>query len=457
MKKWLLLGVCFVVGLILLIFILSKDEEEIKEEGVSLKSIGTEDLKEKLDNPEWVIVDTRLNDAYNGWILDGETRGGHITGAVDFSANWINIDVKDKEKILDEALVAKGISKEKNIVLYDSDITFHEDAFRVATFLEKKGYANENLFLYDINEWAADQSLPMEKFENYHLIVPAKVVHELLQGGKPETFENTEFVKMVECSWGEASEEYNKGHIPTSFHINTDSFEPEPTWMLDTDENLAKWAIENGFTKDDTVIVSGENQTAAYRLAVVLRYIGVKDVRVLNGGNSAFTSAGYELEKESHLPVPVADFGASIPVNPSVILTTQELKEKLTKQNDFCLVDNRGWDEFIGETSGYRYHDKKGRIEGSYYGYAGTEGSGDLNYFRNIDNTMRNPNEFIALWKEQGIDITNELAFMCGSGWRAAEVMYYAEVAGIENISLYSDGWIGWSNGNNPSISGDVN
>lgn len=46
----------------------------------------------------------------------------------------------------------------------------------------------------------------------------------------------------------------------------------------------------------------------------------------------------------------------------------------------------------------------------------------------------------------EGIDLNKHLSFMCGSGWRAAEVLYYAQVMGLENTSLYSDGWIGWSN-----------
>ena len=50
---------------------------------------------------------------------------------------------------------------------------------------------------------------------------------------------------------------------------------------------------------------------AAYRVAAVLSYIGVEDVRVLNGGLAAWTGAGYELETASNKPEPVTDFGAA--------------------------------------------------------------------------------------------------------------------------------------------------
>ena len=224
--------------------------------------------------------------------------------------------------------------------------------------------------------------------------------------------------------------------------------------MLASDEELAKFANDYGFTKDDTVIVTGLDVMASYRVAVVLRYIGINDVRVLNGGNDAWTSAGYELETKSNKPVAGNDFGATIPANPDLIDTQAELKEMLKDSNN-VLVDNRSWDEYIGKISGYSYHDKKGRIPGAVYGYAGTSAT-TLEDYRNIDNTMRNADEIKALWKDAGIDTNKHLIFMCGSGWRAAEVLTYANVMGFDNTSLYSDGWIGWSNDtSNPTETGE--
>lgn len=422
-----------------------------EEKVTGIQPISTVDLKDKLNDDSWVIVDTRINDAYNGWKLEGVERGGHIAGAVDFSANWLRVESEDKNSILDEALDTKGIDPSKNIVLYDSN---GKDASDVANFLTSKGY--KNLYTYDVKEWAKDSSLPMENYENYHLIVPASIVKEIIDGKTPETFENAKNIKIVEASWGEEDTSYANGHVPTSFHINTDSIEPPPTWMLADDATLTQFALDHGFTKEDTVIVTGEAQMAAYRVALALRYIGVKDVRVLNGGLGAWIAAGYDVEKESHKPIPVTDFGATIPANPDIVDSQQELKELLPKTNEFTLVDNRTWDEYIGESSGYSYHDKKGRIPGAVFGHAGKTDSNSLDYYRNIDNTMRNPKEIVAMWNEYGIDTNKHLSFMCGSGWRAAEVWYYANVMGFENTSLYSDGWIGWSNNNNPSETGEV-
>lgn len=294
----------------------------------------------------------------------------------------------------------------------------------------------------------------MESYENYDRLVPADIVKEVIDGKIPETFEGAKNIKIVEASWGEESEAYSKGHVPTSVHINTDTVEPPPNWMLASDEELAKFALDYGFTKDDTIIVTGPDVMASYRVAVVLRYIGVNDVRVLNGGNDAWVAAGYELETTSNAPVAGTNFGGEIPGNLDLIVTIPELKEEL-KSDDSVLVDNRSWEEYIGEVSGYSYHDKKGRIPGAVYGYAGTT-STTLEDYRNIDNTMRNADEIKVLWDKAGIDTNKKLIFMCGSGWRAAEVLTYANVMGYDNSALYSDGWIGWSNdASNPVETGD--
>lgn len=427
----------------------SNEKENQKVADIEVKTIATKELQDKLSDDSWVAVDTRINDAFNGWKLDEVERGGHIKGAVDFSANWLTVDSKDKEKTLDKALETKGIEKDKNIVLYDAN---GKDAKEVANYLSEKGY--KNLYTYNVADWAKDESLPMESYENYEMIVPATIVNDILDGNKPETFENSKNIKIVEASWGEESEAYSKGHVPTSVHINTDTVEPPPQWMLASDEELAKFANDYGFTKDDTVIVTAPDVMASYRVAVVLRYIGINDVRVLNGGNNAWTSAGYELETKSNKPVAGNDFGATIPANPDLIDTQAELKEMLKDSNN-VLVDNRSWDEYIGKISGYSYHDKKGRIPGAVYGYAGTSAT-TLEDYRNIDNTMRNAAEIKALWKDAGIDTNKHLMFMCGSGWRAAEVLTYANVMGFDNTSLYSDGWIGWSNDtSNPTETGE--
>jgi 3-mercaptopyruvate sulfurtransferase SseA len=45
-------------------------------------------LKDHLDDPSSVIIDIRQVDAYNGWKLQNERRGGHIKGAKSLTVKW---------------------------------------------------------------------------------------------------------------------------------------------------------------------------------------------------------------------------------------------------------------------------------------------------------------------------------------------------------------------------------
>jgi len=74
--------------------------------------ITTADLQTRLDDPNWVIVDARQSDSFNGWILQGEARGGRIAGATDFSAQWLDVTEyphRDITQRLDDKLEVKGI------------------------------------------------------------------------------------------------------------------------------------------------------------------------------------------------------------------------------------------------------------------------------------------------------------------------------------------------------------
>lgn len=444
----------------------SNGKEETSSSKGEYPSVTTEDVKTALEDESSIVLDARMNDAYNGWAIDGAKRGGHIPGASDFSATWIDCEYDDKnnlegetrEQVLEEAMKNKDITSDKKVIVYDTN---GEDAAKVADYLSEKGV--KDISVYDANEWINDESLDMESYKNYDMLVPASVVKEIADGNVPEGFTDSKNVKIFDVRWGSNEESgYLEGHIPGAVHINTDSFEPPKAyvngieeWRLADDETLAKLLLENGITKDDCLIMTSPEPMAAARFAVICKYMGVEDVRVMNGGFVDWSALGYELATDEIKPEAATDFGTEYPANPDWIMTLDQVKEEIKDTENFTLVDNRTWEEFIGEETGYSYHDIAGRIEGAVFGYAGKNNSSSVSYYRNVDKSMRNASEIEAMWKECGIDTNKRLAFMCGSGWRAAEILWYAKVMGYENTTLYSDGWIAWSNEGNPYITGD--
>lgn len=401
----------------------------------AVKSISTQKLAERLTDQELVIVDVRSEAAYIGWRLTGEKRGGHIRGAVDFPKSWV-IGQKDDE--VKSLLTQKGITPDKTVVVYDYN---GQESILVANILEKLGYPKVMVYEGGIHEWAADESLPMDHLTRYSKLVYPEWVNQVIQGETPESYTNTKF-KIFEVSWG-APKEYNSGHIPGAFHLDTNEIEEEPLWNRVSDQDLKEMLLRNGVTYDTTVIVYGSDSTAAARAASIFMYAGVEDVRLLNGGFQAWKAAGLEVEKTAHTPKSVKAFGVQVPAHPEYIIDIEEAKEVLAAENG-NLVSIRSWAEYLGETSGYSYIKPKGRIPGAVWGHAGSDPY-HMEEYRNTNGTMRNYHEIATNWAEWGITPDKTASFYCGTGWRASEAFFDAYLMGWDQISVFDGGWYEWS------------
>ncbi len=449
LKVWALVLICLLAGC----------KTESISETLNFSEVDSAYVAAARTNPKVRIVDARNNNWFIGWREEGVARGGHIVGATDFSADWL--DIPGAQKKLNVAIQDKQLPTAQELIIYDSN---GRNARRVAHYLSSQGL--QNIKLYNVKDWASDSSKPMAYYPNFKLVVPPQFIKAILDGQQPETLSNRK-VKFFEVTRGDESTYYLKGHIPGSVHIDTNEFESIPTWRIDsvdrvntylrllnTDQQLLALAKKYGITADTTVILSSERQNATYRLAVILRYLGVKDVRVLNGGLDAYKRAGYPLETTSHRPEPIDDFGSKVPGQPQLIDDLARAKQIL-KSEDALLVDVRTKEEFLGKKSGYRDLTETGRPKGIvFHGGSKGETASDVFDYRNVDNTLRNRDEVAAMWLAAGIDpMKKHLAFMCGSGWRTAEVLTYAQVYGFDNTSMYSNGWVEWSHDpqNNPT------
>ena len=381
--------------------------------------ISTQELLVKLANPKIAILDTRSEDSYNGWILDGEKRGGHLKNAQPFPTSWIK-SLKKESKVL------QNLRNKQEIVLYGSS---EKQIQKVYDFLKKQGFAKISIFT-NLN----DEKLEFVKYKNFEKLVPAQYIQSLLQDKKP--------FKLFEASWGKGKK-YKQAHIPTAVHINTDAVEKGPIWNYRSKKELEKFALDYGIGKNTQVILYGPDSMPASRVAVILMAMGVEDVRILNGGFKAWSDAGYKVESGENKPQPIQSFGGEIFSNYNLIKDVKGA-QKILKSKNAQLVSIRAHDEFIGKTSGYSYIKPKGRIPGAVWGKAGSDAY-HLQDYRSADGKMVDKTSLDKMWKDLGIDTSKHLSFYCGTGWRGAEVLFDAYVMGYENVSLYDGGWLEWS------------
>ena len=416
-----------------------------------MSTISITELRDRIDDPTLTIVDVRPLTAYNGWRLDGEARGGHIPGARSFPAAWLrSVDEAEIDRLLDE----KGVVAGRDIVIYGHG---EEDVAAVAARLHHLGIDTVRSLEGGSRAWAADPELPLDKLAHHDKLVHIDWLREVLDGGRPEAAPDGAF-RLFHVNFG-VPEEYAEGHIPGAFYLDTNWLENPVDWNRRSPAEIDAALRRLGITRDTTVVLYGRDteghanekwpgrragQIAATRALMILRYAGVDDVRLLDGGYDWWVRAGNPLELIVREPEPVEAFGATVPLRPEVIVDIDEAKQIIADPDGAALVSVRTWREHIGQVSGYNYIGPAGRIKGDVWGNCGTDAY-HMQHYRNVDNTMRAYPEITANWAEAGITPDKWVAFYCGTGWRASETWFYAYLQDWQRIAVYDGGWFEWS------------
>jgi thiosulfate/3-mercaptopyruvate sulfurtransferase len=414
----------------------------------SLNQLSTSELKLFLEAARGFIIDVRPVDAYNGWKLQNEHRGGHIKGARSLPAKWA--DYIDWIEIVR----SKGLLPGNELLLYGY---YREETEKIASIFSRAGYSKILVYHDFIDEWSADPNLPMDALSGFRNLVPPGWVNAIISGQSPAEHDGQ---NAVICHAHYRNREaYLGGHIPGAIDLDTLALESPETWNRRSPEELEQALLRHGITADTTVVLYGKymhpdnddlfpgsaaGHIGAIRCAFIMMYAGVKDVRVLNGGFQSWKDAGYEISANNVPKVPAHDFRAAIPAKPGLAVDLAEAKEMLASDHAE-LICVRSLPEYIGEVSGYNYIEKKGRIPGAVFGNCGTDAYHMENY-RNLDHTTREYQEIVKIWRDAGITPDKHLAFYCGTGWRGSEAFYNAWLLGWPKVSVFDGGWFEWSN-----------
>jgi molybdopterin synthase sulfurtransferase len=409
--------------------------------------LTTEEVREVAGTGDSHLVDCRPIDAYNGWRLRGEPRGGHIPGARALPAQWSGY--------LDwiEIVRSKGIAAGSPVIVYGYE---GADTEAVAALFRSAGHDDVRVYHDFVAGWAADADLPLKRLPRYWHLVPAQWVNERVTGGTPAEHPGGE---VVVChAHYRNPEDYAKGHVTGAVSLDTLLLESPETWNRRSPAEVREALLGLGITADTTAVLYGRfsfpdnadpfpgssaGQLAAFRCAFIMLWAGVRDVRVLNGGMQSWLDAGYGTATDAAVPRPAEDFGADVPGAPELAVDLPEARRILAAP-DANLVSVRSWPEYIGQVSGYNYIEKKGRIPGSVFGNCGSDAYHMENY-RNLDHTTREYGEIIQAWQAAGVTPDRRNAFYCGTGWRGSEAFFNAWLLGWPRVAVYDGGWLEWS------------
>ncbi|MFO0881089.1 MAG: sulfurtransferase [Gemmataceae bacterium] len=228
-------------------------------------------------------------------------------------------------------------------------------------------------------------------------------------------------------------EKYSAGHIPGARWVDHEAWAKSFGHGDDADR-WTKRIGALGIGNDTKVIVYDDNSHKdAARIWWQLRYWGVEDVRLLNGGWTGWKVGGYPIEKDEVVPVAVK-YEAKARTGR---LATKEQLVKSLRDGSIQIVDARSEGEHCGVEK------MKNKRAGAMPGARHLEWS-DL-----IDSDtkrFKSSAELTKLFDVAGIDLTRTTATHGQSGGRAAVMAFGLELIGAKDVSNYYRSWSEWGN-----------
>jgi thiosulfate/3-mercaptopyruvate sulfurtransferase len=247
--------------------------------------------------------------------------------------------------------------------------------------------------------------------------------------------------------WGKLA--YSQGHIPGAIYVDTQSDlsgtknaqkgrHPLPTpkqWAL-TRENL-------GIGQYDTIIIYDQSENIyACRMWWMLKSTGHTNIKLLDGGFSAWKSSGGSIETQNNIPSPIENVRFEETPFDNLVLM-EDLQNQLHDAN-LQIIDARAANRFSGD---FEPLDPVG---------GHIPGAKNRHYQLNLneDGFFKSPDQL----KKEFSEFTHRpnIVHQCGSGITACHNFFAMELAGLKGTKVYPGSWSEWCNHpENPVSRGD--
>lgn len=232
---------------------------------------------------------------------------------------------------------------------------------------------------------------------------------------------------------------YDAGHIPAARFVDAVAWAKAFT----PTSSAADWANRIGalgISNDATVFVYDDNYTKdAARIWWLLRYWGVDNVRILNGGWKAWLAAGRDASKAEAVAVRAA---FTPRVREERLATKEQLLGSL-KDGKFQIVDARSEAEHCGLDK--LANRRAGAIPGAK----------QLEWIDLLDKRTQQfkpAAELRQLFQDAGINLRQPTATHCQSGGRSSVMAFGMELMGADQVSNYYASWAEWGNADDTPV-----
>lgn len=242
---------------------------------------------------------------------------------------------------------------------------------------------------------------------------------------------------LVDAAKGEL--DYAEGHLTNAFYVDLEknlsgvSDGENGRHPLPERKTCAQFFASLGLTDETQVVAYDQGGSMfAARAWWILRWLGHKNVAVLDGGLKEWLKEGGDVTQE----VPTAsasDWQAKEPLTRAIVV--EEVVENLETQA-FQVVDARTFERFSGEA--HPLDPRSGHIPHAISYFFGQN--------LNESGLFKTPEELKQLWLATlGETPVSDVVHQCGSGVTASVNALAMEYAGLSGSALYVGSWSEWA------------
>jgi thiosulfate/3-mercaptopyruvate sulfurtransferase len=240
-----------------------------------------------------------------------------------------------------------------------------------------------------------------------------------------------------------SAEDYAAGHIPGAISAPYGQWRGpahNPGQLADNlyFETLVR---QLGLTDQQPIVVysSGVDETdfgAAARVYWTLKYLGLTDLSVLNGGFQQWQLAQHVISNDA---TQVSASQLTVQNNAKLVISKDQLLEKILQQDTaYQLLDARPPLFYQGKV--------KAPTASTGGTIATAQNTPFTQWFNDNDTRIRPVAQIKALVHSQGLDQAPETVSFCNTGhWAATNWFVLSELAGLQNVRLYPASLAEWT------------
>lgn len=272
--------------------------------------------------------------------------------------------------------------------------------------------------------------------------MPYRHPEVLVETGWVSDHLNDPKVRIAEVDY-DPTANYNLGHVPGAVLYD---------WRKDMNDQvtrdiLSKQKLEellggSGVTKDGTLVLYGDfnNWFAAFAFWI-MKYYGVENVVLMNGGRKKWIAEDREVTKQ--VPsYPKSTFKASGP-NEDIRTYMDYVKKSLNNRNKI-MVDVRSPAEFTGEiTAPPEYPNEHAQRGGHIPGAVNIPWSSAVKE----DGTFKSAEDLSKVYQGKGVTADKEVLTYCRIGERSSFTWFVLKyLLGYPKVKNYDGSWTEWGN-----------